>query len=302
MAHASDLVERAAAWAARRTDPSPLSLEESAAYTAWLAEDPENGRRLAALERTWRDPHLQAAAANAGMAHRRHTIGRRAAIGFGAVAAGGAALWLAEMPLRRALADRATAVGEVASFALEPGARVTLDTASAIVREGAQEWALIQGAARLDLEAGSALTLSGRVVRVLASDATFVLRRRPTADRLIVLAGKTVANGVTVAAGYGLTISPVGSPSPEPLGAVERDAAEGFAEAWHRFDDTPLADVLTELERYRLAPVWASAEAARLRVTGRFRFVDPDGVLTALAATLPIRLQRLGPLVRIFQR
>jgi transmembrane sensor len=289
----SDAIEQAATWAARRTDPRPLAAEEQARFDRWLAADPANRRRLATLERTWRDPHLVAAGRGAGTAG---SWRRRVLLGGAASVAGAA--WVGRAPIERQVADHATAIGEIAAVQPVHGARVLLDTASAIAG-GGNTWRLLQGAARVDLDPGVAFVLAGRGGAVAANGAGFVLRRGVEADRVAVLAGHVTVAGTPVPPGHGATLHGMAPPAPTPLALAERDAAEGFAEAWRIFTAAPLADVLAELARYRAAPVWTAAAAARIRVSGRFRFIAPEAVLAALAATLPIRLQRLGPLVRI---
>lgn len=290
-----EAADAAAAWAARRTDERPLSAEERQRFEAWLAADPAHGPQLARLERAWRDPHVVAAAHRA--AGRGHAS-RRRAIALAAAASVAAAAWCGRAPIQRSLADHATGIGEIGALDAGPGARLLLDTASAISAEG-EGWRLVQGAARVDLDAGRALGLAGGFGRVRGEGARFVLRRFAASDRLVVLSGHVVAGNVGVPAGYGAVLAPDRVARPSPLDAAERDAAEGFAEAWRLFHAAPLAVVLADLARYRLGPLWASEAAGLIHVTGRFRFIDPEGVLTALAATLPVRLQRLGPAVRI---
>lgn len=208
------------------------------------------------------------------------------------------AAWLGRAPIERGLADHATGIGQIAEVRPAAGVRILLDTASAVSGKGTT-WRLVQGAARVDMEAGGSLSLTGVAGEATGEAASFVLRRGEETDRLAVLSGRVVTAGVAVPPGFGATLRPGFLPRPVSLGSAERDAAQGFAEGWRQFNGAPLAQVLDELARYRLGPLWASEAAGRIRVTGRFRFIDPEGVLTALAATLPVRLQRLGPAVRI---
>lgn len=58
--------------------------------------------------------------------------------------------------------------------------------------------------------------------------------------------------------------------------------------------DAPLADVAAALRPYMRGPVHLTAAAARLRVQGVFSLDRPDEAWAALAATLPLRIDRYG--------
>lgn len=300
MDDAPDPLEDAARWAARRTDRNPLSDRERAALAGWLAADPANPRRLAMLERGWRDPHVGAAAlaVQQGTSRQRRLV---LGAGLGATAAA-AGLWLGQAPLRRRLADHASGIGEIRALAPAHGIRFLLDTASAVTRLGDARWLLAAGAVRIDLDPGAALSIEGAGSPVEAEAASLVLRRHPLGDRLVTLGGQVAVQGQRIAPGEAAWLATDGSVSRAGADPVARDAAEGFAEAWHRFEQATLSAVVAELERYRAGPVWLDAAAGRILVSGRYRFIDPEAVLAALAATLPIAIRRFGPLVRIVAR
>lgn len=290
----------AAHWAARRTDLVPLSDTERADFEAWLSESPDHSRQLAAIERRWRDPHLAIAAEN--IARQGATQSRRIVLAGAVTTSFGGAAWLYRAPIQRRFADYASAVGELRVIDVATGARITLDTASAVSQTGGEGWELIQGAMRLDLARDMDFSLQGRAAHVTARGASLTMRLAPDGDRLAVLAGDVRVGEQSIAPGEAVTLVKGMTPRPARMGLVERDSAEGFVEAWRLFQRAPLRLVITELERYRTGAAWVSDAAARILVSGRYRFMDPEGVLSALATTLPIAVGRVGPLVRISAR
>ncbi len=71
-------------------------------------------------------------------------------------------------------------------------------------------------------------------------------------------------------------------------------------QAWQRrkliFDGQPLAQVVQELNRYRVGKIFLpDAGLRQLKVTGVFPLDDADGVLPAILSTLKLRESHLGP-------
>lgn len=60
-------------------------------------------------------------------------------------------------------------------------------------------------------------------------------------------------------------------------------------------DNTPLLDVVNELQRYRGGYISVSPEAAQLPVIGSYPATDPDRALSMLEGVLPIRIKRTFP-------
>lgn len=76
--------------------------------------------------------------------------------------------------------------------------------------------------------------------------------------------------------------------APRPLAPHASAWTKGLLYA----DDTPLADVLAQLSRYRHGVVRCDPAVARLRVSGVYQLHDTDQLLSLLQASLPIRVQR----------
>ena len=93
---------------------------------------------------------------------------------------------------------------------------------------------------------------------------------------------------VIVQAGWQARFDDTAASAPRPL--------EPHADAWLKgllyADDTPLADVLVQLARYRHGLVRCDPAVAHLRVSGVYQLHDTDQPLSLLQASLPIRVRR----------
>ena len=298
---AGDHRPEAARWAARLlANAPPLSPAEAAALRDWCAADPAHPRALEQYSALWEDPAFLQAARAAAPAPR--PARRRILAGAGASALGLAGLgWLGRAPLQRALADVATGPGEIRALPPLPGgARLLLDTASAIDLPASGDVRLLAGALRLELPAQAApLRLEGRWAGWrIAPGSLLALQQRGAADRLALLRGQAaIPGGPVLNPGQGLSWRASGPTPAQPLTLAETDRVEGFAEAWRLFEAAPLAEVAEELARYRPGLLLVAGDVAGLRVHGRYRFARPEEALALLARSLPIRLARLGPLV-----
>lgn len=88
---------------------------------------------------------------------------------------------------------------------------------------------------------------------------------------------------------------------PSRVGTVQ-DADLDQVEAWRHdrlvFQGSPLGEVIDDLERYRAGRIVLTDSSLRtLPVTGSFEARDTDGVLDAVARTLPVRVTRLAGLL-----
>ena len=93
---------------------------------------------------------------------------------------------------------------------------------------------------------------------------------------------------VIVQAGWQASFDGMAASAPRPLAPHAAAWLNGLLYA----DDTPLADVLTQLARYRPGVVRCDPVVARLRVSGVYQLRDTDALLALLQASLPIRVRR----------
>jgi transmembrane sensor len=79
---------------------------------------------------------------------------------------------------------------------------------------------------------------------------------------------------------------------------VPRASGVDYTAAWREgylvFDQTPLAEVVATLNRYRKGRVTLHDESfADRRLSGLFRLADTDRIIAAIAETTPLRVTRL---------
>ena len=316
--HQDPLIEEALHWLVVLRDKA-ASDADRAAFERWLKADPRHEAAWRRAQLVWMrvgkiGPAFAARAPAAvvspplaatpsmrpGAPPRAKMPGRRrflyAAAAVTAVAAP-AAILLSQPGL---LADHGTGVGERRTVSLEDGSTVELAGASSL---------------SVDFDAAS------RRVVLHAGEAFFSVAR-DTARPFVVeaAAGRTQALGtafdvkcqgdeVTVAvAEHAVAVSiadtrvVVGQGQqvrygPRRLGAVH-DADLGQVEAWRRdrlvFHETPLGDVIADLERYRGGRIVVTDARVRgIPVTAVFDARQADAALDTIASSLPIRLYRL---------
>lgn len=284
-------------------------------FQRWLHASPahkaafgEVKRRWDALEpasRAFLRTHPQAADAHRRALHETHR-GRRAFLGaaFGAAAVAGVAvvspparLWPA--PAEWGADDR-TATGEQRTLALADRVEVTLNTQTSIRRrtddDGTAGIDLLAGEAAIDLPAGGpSFAVMAGAGRSLAQSGRFEVRY---------LNGKVC---VTCIEGAVRVEHPAGTRAlnARQLTIYEADAIGGVASiesasvsAWRRgelvFNEARLADVLSEINRYRSGRVvLMNTSVQNGSVSGRFLIASLDSVLAQLQQMFDLQARRL---------
>lgn len=275
---------------------------DHAAHQLWLAQDPRHAGADAKLAQLWSelgeisDPRRQARPEAAPR------LSRRFALTGGLAAAAGLAAWSFTPLSDFLLNDAYTATGETKDLALADGSRVRLDADSALDAD-------FSGAERqLHLKRGRALfdlVDEGRPFTLQAGDGQL----KSQAGRFSVHLWR---ENTTVAVESGSAMLTLSGHAPALLNMGERLTfnARGMGQteacdpeidtAWLRgkmiFDDRPLGQVLADLSRYRSGSIrTTSAALLEMRVSGVFDIQDTDAVLTAIAASLPVRVTRVTP-------
>lgn len=194
--------------------------------------------------------------------------------------------------------DYRASTGERLNLTLPDDTQVVLNTQSAIdVRfTGAQreiillagELAIITGHA--DARPFIVTTAQGRV-RPLGTH--FTVRQRASLSEVAVLDGAVAIEPLhgparTLNAGQASRFGPGEAEAARTLNAQDTAWMQGSLIA----DDSRLADVLAELNRYRPGWLRCDAAVADLRFSGVYPLQDTDRVLAALEQALPIRLRR----------
>lgn len=203
------------------------------------------------------------------------------------------------------LADHATAVGERRSVMLADGSSVELAGASSVSVDFAAS------VRRVVLHEGEAFfKIAGDADRpfVVEADGT---RIRALGTSFDVKLGD---GGVTIAVSeQSVEVTAEGRP-PVVVGSGQlvragrglpgdvREADLAMVEAWRQdrlaFHETPLGDVVADLQRYRMGRiVLTEARLGDIPVSAAFETGQADAAIDTLAAALPIRIRRFTPLL-----
>ncbi|KQV90056.1 hypothetical protein ASD15_25625 [Massilia sp. Root351] len=295
----SQRAAREAAYWMMRMQDGGLSPAARRRWRAWRAESEEH-------ERAWRRaeqvtgtldsvPSALAAPALRRAASRRNAVKTLALVLTGAPL--GWAAWRAA-PWDEWRADQCTAAGERRDITLPDGSSLTLNTDTALnVRFDAATRTvhLLRGEILVQTApdpAGRSFIVRGPQGSMRALGTRFTVRLDEAHTRLAVLQGAVEVSPANASA-YRL---PAGSQTRFSTagGAVEglnEDAAAAWVDGVLYAERMPLGEFIAELARYRPGLLRCDPAAAHLRVSGAFQLRDTDGVLKALASSLPVRLQ-----------
>lgn len=302
--------EEAALWAAR-LDGSDLSAADRAALDAWLASDPSRRALLSSycqfsadLEQllpTVTGMREQAAEIPPALVNARPSPWLRRSLLAGAALTAAAAFALLFLrPDRTETPGRiATAVAQRQQLTLPDGSRVELNAQSALVvafgpterrlrlASGQAFFTVTRDAARpffVETPAGS-VRVTGTEFDV-RTEAGALLEVTVAGGSVAVRPGDTAPESFALAAGGRLSSGPEGV-AIRALSADELDQAFAWRRGQVVFAGTPLRDALARFARYHGRDLTVSADAANLRLGGRYALDDLDGFFSALEAALP---------------
>ncbi|UIP22038.1 FecR family protein [Achromobacter deleyi] len=286
-----------------------LDARERQARDAWLAADPEHLRQYRSMEALWsvadslpqdemRAILAQSDEAPARPRRRRFAVGLTAACAL-ALTAGviGPRLWSPAPEFSQSLA---TGKGERTRVALPDGSLLELNTdtqARVALYPDRREVELLAGEALFTVspDAARPFTVDAGGARILVTGTRFNVRRDGAAVALAVDEGSVAFsagswwNSTTrhLTAGYVARHKPG-----EPLAAPHQENVAAIT-AWQRgrlvFRDTPLAQVVAELNRYLRTPLRIDdKKLAQFRVAGTLSIDEPESVLNVLPQIAPV--------------
>jgi transmembrane sensor len=288
-------------------DSGEASEQQRNDFADWLAAHPEHGlvwRRLGGI-----DQQLYAASAPMarrallqGNASRRRSLRRLGGGALGLLLATGVTLLAQQRPLGDYFADYHTASGEQRDLLLTDRSQIRLNSRSALDIE------FDDNERRLHLRSGEILiqTANGDARpfivdtdqgRLRALGTRFLVRRDGAATELIVLQSAVAARPLAgsqeriIHSGEQVRMDSqhLSASSPAPVGA----------DAWSRgmlvADNLPLQHLIDQLGEYHSGFLSLDPSLAGLRISGSFPLHDSDKALAALALSLPVRAERLGP-------
>lgn len=297
------------AWV-RRLASGEATVADAQALKHWCETSEAHAMAFAEARRLWREfgpageavRHRQQASA----ARRAPRIGRRVFLGGAiATAAGAAVAVVAPAGLLSAFpslaADLHTATGEQRQVALAPGLTVDLNTRTSVALTRAagvlQGVDLLGGEIAVDNTRGTAqpFVVAAGEGRAIATQASFEVRNLGPQVCVTCVSGRVRvelgSHGVGLVAGQQVNYDRHGLGAP-----VQSDA--NIASAWRGgvlvFRDTPLAEVVDEINRYRAGHVVVvDGRLSRSRLNGRFRINQLEAVFAQIQQVLGASVTRL---------
>ena len=282
-------------------------------FNAWLAQAPAHAQawatlqeRLAGSFNTVRalDKRVPGQAGEARQLLLQPNSTRRDALraitGLGLLGGG---LWLgARSPMGDSLlADLSTGRGQQQNYSLADGSRLSLNANSAVSLHFDERQRLIvlhHGELVIQVASDPLRPLRVRTAEgeVQALGTRFLVSQQTSATRVVVLQHSVQArlfNGVTLELQEGQSAE-MNATSIVPVTGDQRRRADWLNGRLNVLDE-PLQHVVDALRPYCRGFVRVAPEVRQLRVQGVFPLNDPERTLTALAETLPIRVDRYGP-------
>ncbi|KAB0488728.1 ferric-dicitrate binding protein FerR, regulates iron transport through sigma-19 [Pseudomonas reinekei] len=304
--------EQAIDWMVRlRADTPSAALQER--FNAWLNMDPAHAQAWARLHERLGGSFNTVRALDRRVPgqteHARQLLlqpqgSRRDALrviaGLGLLGGG---LWLgARSPLGDSLlADLHTGRGQREAFNLADGSRLSLNADSAVDLHFDDQQRLVilrRGELVIQVAADPIRPLRVRTAQgeVRALGTRFLVAQEQEATRVVVLehsvrtrlfdgSERDLQEGQAALLYVGRI---------EPLASDQRHRADWLSGRLNVLDD-PLEKVVDALRPYNRGFVRVAPEVRDLRVQGVFPLNDPERTLTALAETLPIRVDRYSP-------
>lgn len=302
--------EEAAGWILRNREAGQTAAQK-AAFEAWLARDPENGRIYQAAERLMGEARaaIESDPALRDFKVKPRQIAKpivRSVVAL-LLAAGLFVLFDGPMRLR---ADVIAGTGEMPVITLEDGSTVQLNASSAIARDYSERRRivkLLRGQAYFEVasdperpfqvEAGDVrVTALGTAFDVRIGDAQTDVTVTQHAVEIDIDDGKNTSLRLTE--GEQVTYDL------QARSSAVKDTDSMLAVAWRRgqlvLDNAPLSYVVEEMrKRFAGRILIVGDDLARRRVSGTMTITDTDAALAFLEQTLGIRTNRVGPLILI---
>lgn len=202
----------------------------------------------------------------------------------------------------------ATGIGEQQTISLDDGSTLTLNTNSrveVVLTKAQRSITLTEGEAYFEVakDPQRPFVVNGCYTNVRALGTAFSVRCNENSGTVIVsegvvrvteaIAGPAQADSALLEADQTIHVDRTnGLSRPQRIDS-------GQATLWHQgelsFDNTPLHDVIAELNRYSTTEIKVgSPELADLKVTGRFGLHDTQALLKALESSLPLKAETLA--------
>ena len=297
------VLQDAAQWFALHAD-GQLSEADLQAWQLWLCQ-PEHAmawrkveRISGQLQRLSGDSAGRTAGGMLGKRSGRRSVLKALALVLGG---GGLAWYGGREQLGAWTAQQRTAVGERRELALADGSPLWLNTDSALdidFSPGLRALHLYRGEVLLEVRHGARpLSLQCAAGEVRTQQARLSLRLDGNDSRVDVYSGEIALRPVDGIETMRLQAGQFARFDARSV--LQLGLSDASRQAWSNgmlmANERRLDDFLAELGRYRHGHLGCDPRVAGLKVVGAFPLADTDRVLNALAATLPVRVQRTLP-------
>ncbi|MDB5457990.1 MAG: hypothetical protein JWP92_3575 [Caulobacter sp.] len=305
-----DSIQQAAVdWFARLQGAA--ALEDWTTFQAWLEADPAHAAAYDAVEALWVELDDAPANDDAPLAdtvapprRRAEPPTRRWLWTGAATAAAAAAIVLAVLPqlTRPIFTDYSTQRGETREVALADGSKLTLGGATQLrvrLGRGQRDVTLVDGEATFDVAHQAArpfvVAVADREVRVLGTEFNILSHD----DRLAV----TVRRGVVAVSGggeaavrlsKGQQLIHARGAQGSLVRATDPDAAFAWKSGKLVYRQTPLPEVVADLNRYVATPIRVDPSAASVKVSGVLLIDKEAAMIRRLELFAPIVSQASG--------
>lgn len=209
-----------------------------------------------------------------------------------------------------------TGIGEQRTVRLADRSVVELNTRSQLrvrLARGRRQMDLAEGEAlfRVATDPARPFVVQAGAAEIRALGTEFDVYRKPDATVVTILEGRvsvrmtsaSLASSATpleIAAGEQLTVTAKSMSGPR---AVDTLAATAWIHRQLRFEETPLSEVVAELNRYNTRPlVVQGEELKRLKISGLYSSTDQTSLISFLRAQPSIMVADTGTEIRISKR
>jgi len=314
--HQDPIQQAAADWFVRLQGDA--ALEDWTAFQSWLEADPAHAATYDAIEALWvelddapaNDEALSDETAAGTVIDNVVPLPRRAArptrrwLWAAGAAAAAAAVVLAVSPqlTRPTFTTYSTQRGEIRQIALADGSKLVLGSATKLrvhLGRDQRDVALVDGEATFDVahlpKRPFVVAVADREVRVLGTEFNILSH----ADRLTV----TVRRGVVAVSGgedppvrltKGQQLIHVQKATSSQVRVTDPDAVFAWTSGKLVYRETPLREVVAELNRYVATPIRVDPSAASVKVSGVLLIDKEAAMLRRLELFAPIVSQTTG--------
>ena len=280
--------------------------QEQLDWAAWREQSPEHSAAAEEAEALWQG--LGPAGSAWGKTTSTRRVTRRAILGGSAalvVAAGFNQLGVLGPHL---FADYQTAAAERRDLVLDDGTQVAMNARTAFsghFDSGQRGATMYRGQALFDIKPQPAtpFTLQAGPHRIHSKNGGVDVEFESNKLTVAVLNGEVDVTGgatpITLQANQMLQINGQGMQA--QVQAVDAQAHTAWRRGKLIFNNRSLADLATELERYRGGRIVVMGDAlAAMKVTGVFDLSDPEGVLDNLGQSLQVQVSRM-PMIAVIR-